>query len=195
MFLPKVDEYEELLTNNRIWVSRLKGVGILNAEECKDYGVTGPVLRAAGVKWDLRKAQPYSGYEQYDFDIPTGAERRHLRPVLGAHGGDAAVGAHHPPGGGQDSRPGPIMGKVGKVVKPPTGEAYVSIEAPKGELGYYIVSDNSTQPYRDAGAAAFVHQSAGARPHGARRPGGGRRGHHRYAGHRPRRSGQVKNYG
>src|SRR6202035_1641311 len=69
MFLPKVDEYEELLTNNRIWVSRLKGVGILNAEECKDYGVTGPVLRAAGVKWDLRKAQPYSGYEQYDFDI------------------------------------------------------------------------------------------------------------------------------
>src|SRR2546430_3132103 len=71
MFLPKVDEYEELLTNNRIWVSRLKGVGILSAEECKDYGVTGPVLRAAGVKWDLRKAQPYSGYDQYDFDIPT----------------------------------------------------------------------------------------------------------------------------
>ena len=71
MFIPKVDEYEELLTNNRIWVSRLKGVGILNAEECKEYGVTGPVLRAAGVKWDLRKAQPYSGYEQYDFDIPT----------------------------------------------------------------------------------------------------------------------------
>src|SRR5947208_12631728 len=72
MFLPKVDEYEELLTNNRIWVGRLQGVGILTADECKDYGVTGPVLRAAGVKWDLRKAQPYSGYEQYDFEIPTG---------------------------------------------------------------------------------------------------------------------------
>src|SRR6516162_1443371 len=62
MFLPKVDEYEELLTNNRIWVARLKGVGILTGDECKDFGVTGPVLRAAGVKWDLRKAQPYSGY-------------------------------------------------------------------------------------------------------------------------------------
>src|SRR5207247_10466703 len=71
MFIPKVDEYEELLTNNRIWVGRLQNVGILTAEECKEYGVTGPVLRAAGVKWDLRKAQPYSGYEKYDFDIPT----------------------------------------------------------------------------------------------------------------------------
>ena len=72
LFLPKVDEYEELLTNNRIWVGRLKDVGILNADDCKEYGVTGPVLRAAGVKWDLRKAQPYSGYEKYDFEIPTG---------------------------------------------------------------------------------------------------------------------------
>jgi NADH-quinone oxidoreductase subunit D len=147
MFLPKVDEYEELLTNNRIWVSRLKGVGILNAEECKDYGVTGPVLRAAGVKWDLRKAQPYSGYEQYDFDIPTAQNgdtydrysvrmeemRQSVRIIRQA----------------VDKIPtGPIMGKVGKVVKPATGEAYVSIEAPKGELGYFIVSDNSTQPYR-----------------------------------------------
>src|SRR5712692_7320113 len=70
MFLPKVDEYEELLTNNRIWVNRLKGVGILSGDECKEFGVTGPVLRAAGVSWDLRKAQPYSGYEQYDFEIP-----------------------------------------------------------------------------------------------------------------------------
>src|SRR3954466_9573644 len=68
---PKIDEYEELLTNNRIWVGRLKGVGILSADECKEFGVTGPVLRAAGVKWDLRKAQPYSGYDKYDFDIPT----------------------------------------------------------------------------------------------------------------------------
>jgi NADH-quinone oxidoreductase subunit D len=71
MFLPKVDEYEELLTNNRIWLGRLKGIGILNGDECKEYGVTGPMLRAAGVKWDLRKAQPYSGYEKYDFEIPT----------------------------------------------------------------------------------------------------------------------------
>ncbi|HUA62260.1 MAG TPA: NADH-quinone oxidoreductase subunit D [Verrucomicrobiae bacterium] len=144
---PKIDEYEELLTNNRIWVGRLTGVGILNGDECKEYGVTGPVLRAAGVKWDLRKAQPYSGYEKYEFDIPTRENgdtydryivrmqemRQSIRIIR------QAVGA---------IPEGPIMGKVGKVIKPPVGEAYVSIEAPKGELGYYVVSDGSTQPYR-----------------------------------------------
>ena len=147
MFLPKVDEYEELLTNNRIWVSRLKGVGILSAEECKEYGVTGPVLRAAGVKWDLRKAQPYSGYEKYDFEIPTRQDgdtydrymvrmqemRQSVRIMQQAVDSLAE---------------GPIMGKVGKVIKPAVGEAYVSIEAPKGELGYYVVCDGATQPYR-----------------------------------------------
>jgi NADH-quinone oxidoreductase subunit D len=147
MFLPKVDEYEELLTNNRIWVGRLKDVGILSAEECKEFGVTGPVLRAAGVKWDLRKEQPYSGYEKYDFDIPTRTNgdtydryvvrmeemRQSVRIMRQAV---AAIPE------------GPVMGKVGKVIKPPVGEAYVSIEAPKGELGYYLVSDGSTQPYR-----------------------------------------------
>jgi NADH-quinone oxidoreductase subunit D len=146
-FIPKVDEYERLLTNNRIWVGRLKGVGVLTADECKEYGVTGPVLRAAGVKWDLRKAQPYSGYEQYEFEIPTAEngdtydrytvrmeEMRQATRII-----RQAV----------DRIPsGPIMGKVPKVVKPPVGEVYVAIEAPKGELGYFIVSDNSTQPYR-----------------------------------------------
>jgi NADH-quinone oxidoreductase subunit D len=147
MFGPKIDEYEELLTNNRIWVERLKGVGILTADECKQYGVTGPVLRAAGVKWDLRRAQPYCGYEKYEFDIPTTEnadtydryivrmlEMRQCIRILR----QAIEGIPE----------GPILGKVGKVVKPPVGEAYVSIEAPKGELGYYIVSDGSTQPYR-----------------------------------------------
>jgi NADH-quinone oxidoreductase subunit D len=147
MFVPKVDEYEDLLTNNRIWMSRLKDVGVLSADECKEYGVTGPMLRAAGVKWDLRKAQPYSGYEKYDFEIPTRqngdtydrymvrmAEMRQSVRIM-----RQAV---------EDIPSGPIMGKVSKVIKPPVGEAYVSIEAPKGELGYYIVSDGSTQPYR-----------------------------------------------
>ena len=147
MFGPKVDEYEELLTNNRIWMGRLKGVGVLSADECKEYGVTGPMLRAAGVKWDLRKAQPYSGYEKYDFEIPTREngdtydryvvrmqEMRQAARII-----EQAV---------ENIPEGPIMGKVGKVLKPPVGEAYVSIEAPKGELGYYVVSDGSTQPYR-----------------------------------------------
>ncbi len=147
MFLPKVDEYEELLTENRIWVARTKGVGILTVEECKELGVTGPILRGAGLEWDLRKAQPYSGYEKYQFDIPTGKNadtydryivrmqemRQSVRIIR-----QAVEGL---PGG-------PIMGKVPKVIKPPVGECYVSIEAPKGELGYFVVSDGSTQPYR-----------------------------------------------
>lgn len=122
-------------------------MGILNAADCKQYGVTGPVLRAAGVQWDIRKALPYSGYENYDFDIPVGTNadtydrylvrmeemRQSVRIIRQAV-------ANIPDG--------PIMGKVPKVLKPPVGEVYVSIEAPKGELGYYIVSDGSTQPYR-----------------------------------------------
>jgi NADH-quinone oxidoreductase subunit D len=147
MFPPKVDQYEELLTGNRIWLGRLTNVGVLTADECKEYGVTGPVLRAAGVKWDVRKAQPYSGYDKYDFEIPTRQNgdtydrymvrmqemRQSVRIVRQA----------------VESIPeGPIMGKVPKVIKPPVGEAYVSIEGAKGELGYYVVSDGSTQPYR-----------------------------------------------
>jgi NADH-quinone oxidoreductase subunit D len=144
---PKIDEYEQLLTTNRIWVERTKSVGILNGADCIALGVTGPVLRASGVKWDLRKAQPYSGYDKFEFDIPTGtngdtydrylvrvAEMRQSIRILR----QAAEGIPE----------GPIMAKVPKVLKPPVGEVYVSIEAPKGELGYFIVSDGSTQPYR-----------------------------------------------
>ena len=70
-FAHQVDEYETLLTENRIWVGRTKGVGILTAADAIALGVTGPVLRASGVKWDLRKAQPYAAYDQYEFEIPT----------------------------------------------------------------------------------------------------------------------------
>jgi NADH-quinone oxidoreductase subunit D len=147
MLPAKVDDYEQLLTGNRIWVGRTKGVGVLTAEDCKQYGVTGPMLRASGVKWDLRKAQPYSGYEQYDFEVPTGEngdtfdrymvrirEMRQSVRIL-----RQAV---------ERIPDGPIMGKVPKVISPPAGEAYVSIEAPKGELGYFVVSDGGSQPYR-----------------------------------------------
>jgi NADH-quinone oxidoreductase subunit D len=145
--IPKVDEYETLLTNNRIWLNRLKGVGVLSADECKEYGVTGPVLRAAGVKWDLRKAQPYSGYEQYDFDIPT-AENGDTYDRYTVRMEEMRQSTRILRQAVERIPSGPIMGKVPKVVKPPVGEVYVSIEAPKGELGYFIVSDNSTQPYR-----------------------------------------------
>ncbi len=145
--LPRVDEYEELLTENRIWRERLIDVGILNAEECKAYGVTGPMLRSAGVKWDLRRAQPYSGYEKYDFEIPTRTNGdcydRYIVRIQ-----EMRQSARIVRQGVEMLAAGPIMAKVPKVLKPPMGEAYVSIEAPKGELGYYIVSDASTQPYR-----------------------------------------------
>jgi NADH-quinone oxidoreductase subunit D len=144
---PKIDEYEELLTTNRIWVERTKKVGVISAKDCIAFGVTGPVLRASGVKWDLRKAQPYAAYSKFDFEIPAGqngdtydrylvrmAEMRQSLRII-----QQAV----------DSIPeGPIMAKIPKVIKPPVGEIYHSIEAPKGELGYFIVSDGSTQPYR-----------------------------------------------
>ena len=144
---PKIDEYEELLTTNRIWVERTKKVGTISAKDCIALGVTGPVLRASGVKWDLRKAQPYAAYKQFDFEIPTGQNgdtydrylvrmaemRQSLRIIQQAVDGIPE---------------GPIMAKVSKVIKPPVGEIYHSIEAPKGELGYFIVSDGSTQPYR-----------------------------------------------
>lgn len=146
-FPAKLAEYEELLTGNRIWVDRLTGIGILREQDCKELGVTGPVLRAAGVAWDLRKAQPYSGYEQYEFDIPTRQNgdtfdrymvrieemRQSIRII------QQAV---------ERIPDGPIMAKVPKVIKPPVGEVYVSIEAPKGELGYFVVSDGSLHPYR-----------------------------------------------
>jgi NADH-quinone oxidoreductase subunit D len=146
-FKPRLQEIYDLLTGNPIWGGRLRGVGVLSAADCKAYGVTGPLIRAAGVKWDLRKAQPYSGYEHYDFDIPTAQSgdsfdrymvrmeeiRQSVRII------EQAV-AQIPAG--------PILAKVPKVLKPPAGEAYVSIEAPKGELGYYVVSDGSQYPYR-----------------------------------------------
>jgi NADH-quinone oxidoreductase subunit D len=147
MFEKKVDEYEELLTGNRIWVGRMKGVGILNAEDCKDYGVTGPVLRAAGVEWDLRKAQPYSGYEQYDFEIPTRETGDTFDRYL-VRMAEFRQSVRIIRQGVEKLPAGPIRGKVAKVFKPKVGEAYVSIEAPKGELGYYIVSDGSIQAYR-----------------------------------------------
>ena len=144
---PKIDEYEELLTTNRIWVERTRNVGVISAKDAIALGVTGPVLRASGVKWDIRKAMPYANYKNFDFDIPVGTKgdtydrylvrmaefRQSLRII------EQAV---------ENIPEGPIMAKVPKVMKPPVGEVYHSIEAPKGELGYFIVSDGSTQPYR-----------------------------------------------
>src|SRR5713101_2874507 len=143
----KIDEYEQLLTENRIWVGRTKGIGVLTAEQAIDIGATGPVLRASGVKWDIRKAMPYAAYDQYEFEIPTGGngdtfDRYLVRMEEMRQSRRICLQAI------QSIPTGPIMARIGKVLKPPPGEVYHSIEAPKGELGYYIVSDGTTQPYR-----------------------------------------------
>jgi NADH-quinone oxidoreductase subunit D len=143
----KIDEYEQLLTENRIWVGRTKGIGILTAGDAIAMGATGPVLRASGVEWDIRKAMPYAAYDQYKFEIPTGKngdtyDRYLVRMEEMRQSRLICLQAI------QNIPAGPIMARIGKVLKPPPGEVYHSIEAPKGELGYYVVSDGTTQPYR-----------------------------------------------
>ena len=146
-FEARIQEYSDLLTGNSIWIGRTRNVGLLNAADCIALGASGPVLRASGVKWDLRKAMPYAAYDQYKFEIPVGSngdtydryivrleEMRQSRLIC-----LQAI---------ENIPAGPIMARVGKVLKPPPGEVYHAIEAPKGILGYYIVSDGGTQPYR-----------------------------------------------
>jgi NADH-quinone oxidoreductase subunit D len=171
-FPDRFDDYENLLTKNRIWLNRTVGVGKITAEDAIDMGVSGPILRACGVKWDLRKSNPYSGYEKYDFDIPTRENgdvydrylvrieemRQSLKIVKQALDGI-------PEGDHVAYVPGVVLPPKEEVLKniealifqfklvvegfsPPEGEVYHSIEGPKGEIGYYIVSDGSTKPYR-----------------------------------------------
>src|SRR5229473_1641764 len=144
---PKIDEYEELLTTNRIWIERTKNVGVISAADAIALGVTGPVLRASGVKWDLRKAQPYAAYSEFNFDIPTCTNGDTYDRYL-VRMAEMRQSLHIIEQAVNGIPEGPIMAKVPKVIKPPVGEIYHSIEAPKGELGYFIVSDGSTQPYR-----------------------------------------------
>ncbi len=146
-FIPKVDEYEELLTTNRIWVNRTKGVGLLTAEDAIAIGATGPLLRGSGVKWDVRKAQPYEAYDKVEFEVPVGVHGdtydRYLVRIQEMRQSVRIIRQCV-----ERLAPGPILGKVGKVIKPAPGEVYHSIEGPKGELGYFVVSDGTTTPYR-----------------------------------------------
>jgi NADH-quinone oxidoreductase subunit D len=143
----RIDEYETLLNANRIWLSRTVGIGVLPAEEAINLSLSGPVLRGSGVKYDVRKAMPYSAYSDFDFEVPLGengdtydrylvrmAEMRQSIYII-----EQAL----------DGLPeGPVMAKVPKIIKPPVGEVYHAIEAPKGELGVYLVSDGTGKPYR-----------------------------------------------
>ena len=144
---PKIDEYERLLSKNRIWIHRTRNVGILKPEDAIALGVTGPVLRGSGVKWDIRKVQPYEAYDQVEFEVPIGeygdTYDRYLVRIQEMRQSVRIIRQCL-----ERLAPGPIFGKVGKVIKPPVGEVYHSIESPKGELGYFVVSDGSTHPYR-----------------------------------------------
>jgi len=146
-FERRIQDYVDLLTGNSIWIGRTRNVGVLSAADCIALGASGPLLRASGVKWDLRKAQPYAAYDQYQFEIPVGAngdtyDRYMVRMEEMRQSRLICLQAI------EKIPEGPILGKVGKVLKPAAGEIYHSIESPKGILGYYIVSDGTTQPYR-----------------------------------------------
>lgn len=160
-FLHCVDEYEILLTENRIWKKRTVGVAPISAEDCIGLGVTGPVLRAAGVAYDIRKAFPYAAYAEMQFDVPTRTaadtyaryqvrleEMRQSHRII-----QQCIGG---------LPEGPVMAKIPKVLKSEVAEVYHAIEAPKGELGYYLVGEKGAgNPYRfHVRAPSFINLQA-----------------------------------
>jgi NADH-quinone oxidoreductase subunit D len=182
-----VDQYETLLTDNRIWKQRTVGIGVVPPEMAQAWGMSGPMLRGSGVAWDLRKKQPYAKYAEVDFDIPVGVNGdcydRYLVRVEEMRQSNRIVKqcidwlrAH----------PGPVMPKNFKVVPPsraemkddmealihhfklftegycvPVGEAYAAVEAPKGEFAAYLVSDGANKPFRlKLRAPGFAHLSS-----------------------------------
>jgi len=172
IFPARLQEYHDLLTNNQLWLERTKGVGLLSAEDAIAYGTSGPVLRGSGVVWDIRKAFPYSGYEKFEFDIAVGSNGdvydRYLVRMLEMEQSlnivnQALEGL--PAGPYRVSNPKivpppkwQITGSMEALIhhfklftegyRPPIGEVYVRTESPKGELGFYIVSDGTAKPYR-----------------------------------------------
>jgi len=167
-----LEEYEGLLTKNPIWMKRTISVGAISAEDALALSLSGPSLRASGVKWDVRKAEPYSSYEKFDFDIPTRPEgdvyARYLVRMEEIHESIKIVNQAT-----QGMPEGPVKANAPHIVlperesmktsiealiyhfkivtegfHPPVGEVYQSIESPRGELGFYIVSDGSPKPFR-----------------------------------------------
>jgi len=171
-FPSKVDEYENLLNSNPIWKQRTQGVGFAPLEDLLDLGVTGPMIRAAGVKWDVRKDEPYSSYDQFDFEIPVYKEndvfaryrvrleelRQSARIIKQALEG-------MPEGAWQADAPKIVLPEREKMktqmealiyhfkivtegFRVPAGEVYQCVESPRGEIGYYVVSNGTSKPHR-----------------------------------------------
>ncbi len=142
-----IDEYERLLKENEIVLVRSKGVGILPKDKAINASASGPVLRGSGVKWDVRKADPYGIYDRFDFDIPVGEvgdnyDRYRVR--IGEMNQSVRILEQAI----KQLPEGPVRARVPQLIRPPKGEAYGHIEGPKGELGFYLVSDGSIAPYR-----------------------------------------------
>jgi NADH-quinone oxidoreductase subunit D len=171
-FPSKVDEYEELLDTNPIWTRRTQGVGFISLEDMLDLGVTGPMLRGAGLKWDIRKSEPYSSYDQFNFEVPTRTENdvyARYRVRLSEMRQSARIITQAlegmPEGAWQADAPHVVLPDREKMktqmealiyhfkivtegFRVPAGEVYQCVEAPRGEIGYYIVSDGTSKPYR-----------------------------------------------
>ncbi|NWQ40993.1 NADH-quinone oxidoreductase subunit D [Bacillus sp. EB106-08-02-XG196] len=151
-FVPYLREqlkgYHDLVSGNEIFLDRVKGVGVYSKEEAINYSLSGPNLRSTGVKWDLRKDEPYSIYDRFDFNIVTRDEgdclaRYHVRlDEIGESLKILEQACEQFPAEGE------IMAKVPKIIKAPKGEAFVRIESPRGEIGCYISSDGKKEPYR-----------------------------------------------
>jgi NADH-quinone oxidoreductase subunit D len=172
IFPGRIDEYESLLTENPIWKERTQGVGVISAEDAVDLGMTGPALRACGIRWDIRKAEPYTSYDRFDFEIPirtagdvyaryqvrVAEMRESVRIVRQALEG-------MPEGGVRAEAPGVVLPEREKMktqmealiyhfkiitegFRVPAGEVVQKVESPRGEMAYYVVSDGGTQPYR-----------------------------------------------
>ena len=147
IFPSKIDEYEAILTSNEVFRNRTIGVGMIPPEVAKAYSVTGPILRASGVDYDVRRAEPYSIYDRFEWDVPVRYNGdcfdRYMMRILEMRQSTRILQQ------ALDSIPeGDIRAKMPKVLKPPKGEAYARIEGPKGEIGFYLISDGTTNPYR-----------------------------------------------
>jgi len=144
-----LEKFHGLVTGNPIFEARTKGIGRLSAEEAIAFGCSGAVLRATGVPYDVRKADPYSIYDRFEFDVPVGENGDvYDRYIVRMREMEESIKIvrqalkEYP-------RKGPIMGKLPRRLKPPQGaEVYAHVESPRGDLGVYIVSDGTDQPYR-----------------------------------------------
>jgi NADH-quinone oxidoreductase subunit D len=143
----KIEEYEDLVYDNEIFVKRTEGIGVLSPKDAINLGATGPVLRGSGVRRDIRKEDPYSIYHYFDWRIVTG-KRGDCLSRISVWINEMKMSADIVEQAIENIPPGLFRAKVSRVVRPPEGEVYSRIESPRGELGFHIIGDGSTHPYR-----------------------------------------------